>query len=328
MAKISNLETIREFQGYFREIYPNNDLSEDYIYAYFSRTVSYLCKNLSSRHNSTDSFIETVAWLFSLANKFEIDIQEAVLRRYPGVCHYCISRPCQCHKTLKQPVSRIPLYKVVEELEARYRSTATIPSVTIDWFAKQIDEIYQNNDILWTNAGPWRHLMKMQEEVGEIHEAYTGYIRGRKSKMSLANEFADVSGWIFGAWSITHRGKSFSESLKNYYMGGCPVCSKDVCVCEPRAGRSKELLDEVKLKEIQLSFLNLAEQYPNDTEVFEDLEASFQTALKSEDEGVRRQTILKARNSLGKILDSSGKVSKNANSVFKTIETLASFFGA
>ena len=327
MSLFSKSETIREFQHKFNVAYPNSDLSEDYIFAYLSRTVSYLCKSLSQEGDSINAFIETTSWLMSLANKFEVDLQESLLKRYPGVCHYCISIPCICHKTGKQPKSSLPLFKVAEELEARYRYSAAIETVSLDWMSELIESIYPNNEIIWRSAGPWRHLMKMQEEVGEIHEAYTGYLSGRKSKSELSNEFADAFGWVLAAWAISHKGISLSDSLKDYYIKGCPVCLKEVCVCAPRAGRSKELLDQVKLKELKLQISQLAEVYPRFQNIFDDLDMSFKTAIQAEDEGLRRQVILKAKEGLSDIFEKTGKASKNANALFKTLETLASIMG-
>jgi len=324
---VNNISSIRDTQEYIREMYPNVNLSEDYVYAYVSRSVSYLCKNLSQKLPSTTSFIETIVWLISLANKFGVDYQEAMLRRYPGVCHYCLSHPCQCYKTNKAPANPMPLHKIAEKLDFRFKATASLGEVSFDWMALNIDEIYRNNEVLWNASGPWHHLVKMQEEIGEIHEAYTGYLSGRKKIAALSNEFADAMGWVLGAWQITHRDVSLMDTIKDYYIEGCPVCSKVKCSCEPRAGRPKELLDEKRLEELKGKIKALSDSYPEHKEVFLYLDESFEVAIQTSDEGLKKQAILTTKDRLAKVFDKTGSVSKNANAIYKVIESIATAIG-
>lgn len=324
---IRDVNSIRETQAYILDMYPNENLTEDYIYAYVSRSVSYLCKNLSQKLPSTNSFIESIVWLMSLANKFGVDYEESMLRRYPGVCHYCLSHPCQCYKTNKAPANPMPLHKVAEKLEFRFKSTASLGDVDFDFMAKNIDEIYRNNEVLWKSAGPWHHLVKMQEEIGEIHEAYTGYLSGRKNITALSHEFADAMGWILGAWQITHRGVSLKDTIKDYYIEGCPVCSQVKCSCEPRAGRPKELLDERRLEDLKGKIKELSKAYPEHKELFLYLDDSFEVAIETSDEGLKKQAILTTKDRLAKLFEKTGDASKNANAIYKVIESIATVIG-
>jgi len=43
-----------------------------------------------------DEFADVLAWLASLANVVNIDLEAAALRKYSGKCPKCSQRPCQC----------------------------------------------------------------------------------------------------------------------------------------------------------------------------------------------------------------------------------------
>ena len=44
----------------------------------------------------SDEFADVFAWLCSLANLFEIDLSEALLKKYNNACSRCRKAPCEC----------------------------------------------------------------------------------------------------------------------------------------------------------------------------------------------------------------------------------------
>jgi len=52
---------------------------------------------------STEAIEEEVAdvfaWLCSLGNLLDIDLSEALIRKYPDVCYRCQKAPCQCKES-------------------------------------------------------------------------------------------------------------------------------------------------------------------------------------------------------------------------------------
>lgn len=46
-----------------------------------------------------DEIGDVFAWLCSLANLVKIDISEALMRKYPGICYRCGKAPCECVET-------------------------------------------------------------------------------------------------------------------------------------------------------------------------------------------------------------------------------------
>ncbi|MEI9969539.1 MAG: hypothetical protein WDM87_13295 [Terracidiphilus sp.] len=64
--------------------------------------------------------------------------------------------------------------------------------ISFDWAAKALAEIYPANEILWRRVGPTLHFIKLQEEVGEVHESMVSVITKRKDIQSVSDEIADV----------------------------------------------------------------------------------------------------------------------------------------
>jgi NTP pyrophosphatase (non-canonical NTP hydrolase) len=50
------------------------------------------------KNSASEELADIIAWSNSLANLLEIDIEEALLNKYPNKCSKCDSNPCQCAK--------------------------------------------------------------------------------------------------------------------------------------------------------------------------------------------------------------------------------------
>ena len=48
----------------------------------------------------SDEIGDVFAWLCSIANLLEIDISDALMNKYPGVCYRCGKVPCECTDSL------------------------------------------------------------------------------------------------------------------------------------------------------------------------------------------------------------------------------------
>jgi len=45
-----------------------------------------------------EELADVLAWVASFANVMDIDLEEALKRKYPGKCYYCNSMPCRCEE--------------------------------------------------------------------------------------------------------------------------------------------------------------------------------------------------------------------------------------
>ena len=46
----------------------------------------------------SEEIADIIAWTNSLANLLDIDIEKALLEKYPKKCIKCNSSPCQCYR--------------------------------------------------------------------------------------------------------------------------------------------------------------------------------------------------------------------------------------
>jgi len=98
---VMNME-LREFQEMIREIYFHKDSKRgvEKTFLWFIEEVGELSEAIrkNNRNAMEEEFADVLAWLASLANLLEIDLEEAVNKKYPGVCPYCGKKPCECEE--------------------------------------------------------------------------------------------------------------------------------------------------------------------------------------------------------------------------------------
>jgi NTP pyrophosphatase (non-canonical NTP hydrolase) len=91
---------IAEFQQMMKELYFERD-SERGIkgtYKWFVDEVQELGEALegNDKEATEKEFADVVAWLSSLSNLMNVDLEKAALNKYPHKCPRCKHSPCQC----------------------------------------------------------------------------------------------------------------------------------------------------------------------------------------------------------------------------------------
>ncbi|NJF24659.1 MazG nucleotide pyrophosphohydrolase domain-containing protein [Thermococcus sp. Bubb.Bath] len=93
---------IREFQDMIRGIYFHKDSKRgvEKTFLWFVEEVGELSEAIRKRDRESmeEEFADVLAWLASLANLLEIDLEKAARKKYPGVCPYCGKKPCECEE--------------------------------------------------------------------------------------------------------------------------------------------------------------------------------------------------------------------------------------
>jgi hypothetical protein len=312
---------VKDAQKYIALLYPNEDRDASYVFGYAVRHIGYLSKALTQRKAPLTEFIRSISWLFALANKLNVDIEEAVLNRYPGVCPYCLSQRCVCAQTGKKPHRPIPAYKVSEELfylaQPYLRNRHTLQTL-----ASGITEVYPNNLTTWDAIGAWKHTSKFSEELAEIHEAFSKYFAKTKPHSAVAEEFADLFAWLLTAWRISLPHVDIDEAFITYYQNGCPVCARQKnCTCAKFADLSSNLVDPVAIHQLKDAFIALVKELGIADEDVAEIEKSLKSAAESQSEPVARTAVEQAKSKVAeieKILESGAKNTKNAGAIVST----------
>lgn len=91
---------IHEFQDMMRRIYFHRDSKRGVkrTYDWLLEEVGELGAALKGRDVKAmeDEFADVIAWLSSLANVVEIDLERATLTKYDDTCPRCKKSPCEC----------------------------------------------------------------------------------------------------------------------------------------------------------------------------------------------------------------------------------------
>ena len=90
---------IKEFQNLIHQIYFTRDVRRgpDKTFLWLLEEVGELTR--AYRRGEGDigkEMADVMAWLVSLANLLEIDLETELLKKYPRVCPLCSSIPCTC----------------------------------------------------------------------------------------------------------------------------------------------------------------------------------------------------------------------------------------
>jgi NTP pyrophosphatase (non-canonical NTP hydrolase) len=91
---------INEFQTMMRRIYFHHDAKRgaEGTYHWLMEEVKELGEAIKggNRKALENEFADVLAWLSSLANVVNINLEKAAIKKYDGVCTKCRRVPCEC----------------------------------------------------------------------------------------------------------------------------------------------------------------------------------------------------------------------------------------
>ncbi len=94
------MTSIREFQELMRRLYYERDSKRgiERTFMWLVQEVGELSRAIlrNDRENIEEEVADVLAWLASLCNLLDIDMEAAVMKKYPGRCPKCGSIPCRC----------------------------------------------------------------------------------------------------------------------------------------------------------------------------------------------------------------------------------------
>ncbi|MEE2642002.1 MAG: MazG nucleotide pyrophosphohydrolase domain-containing protein [Planctomycetota bacterium] len=92
--------TLADFQALIRDMYFEKDVSRgiDGTFMWLMEEIGELATSLRSgdREERLGEFADVLAWLATIANVAEIDLNEAILRKYGTGCPGCNKLVCVC----------------------------------------------------------------------------------------------------------------------------------------------------------------------------------------------------------------------------------------
>jgi NTP pyrophosphatase (non-canonical NTP hydrolase) len=218
MASFKGNQSIEDFQIFNGIVYgPTDDrlYSMTDLLSHQQRFAMRALKGIrkDDKKQIKENLLISFSFLFAIANRLHINLEDEVWKRFPTMCSYCGKKPCVCKKV--KPKSR---KKITPKDSLRPRSLAE--------FQKMFNEIYPQKNSTLADAG-----VHFAEEVGEVSEATNNFLgQHRPSQFeAIKHEMADCISCTFG---IANSAKiNVADELEKLFYKNCHICHKAPCTC-------------------------------------------------------------------------------------------------
>ena len=93
---------LSEFQTLIRALYQKKDEKRGALatFAWLVEEVGEVANIVKGKDVEPEALgaelADVIAWAFSLANIYGIDLEQAVMKKYPSYCKKCGKKPCEC----------------------------------------------------------------------------------------------------------------------------------------------------------------------------------------------------------------------------------------
>ena len=163
------------------------------------------------------NLVITTGWYISLLNRLHINLAQIVWQRFPRLCSYCGSSPCNCKITKPKTRAKIEIKNCRQPR-------------TLKEYQTMFNEIYPAKTRNLEHAG-----IHLAEEDGELSEAVQSFHGSHDCKYfgHIIEEAADYFSCLMGIFNSTNL--DFETEMMNFYTKNCHSCHKVPCVCNFKA---------------------------------------------------------------------------------------------
>ena len=95
---------ISEFQNLIKELYYHQDskrgIKDTFIWLVeeIGEIANLLKEKSLDKEKVSQELADVIAWTISIANLLEIDVDNALKKKYPNKCVKCNKNPCECNR--------------------------------------------------------------------------------------------------------------------------------------------------------------------------------------------------------------------------------------
>jgi len=218
MAGVEKQTTIGQFQSFIREVYGVPNDRHFSLWDMLSNMERFTMRGLKGiRKNDYNkakyNLLVSLSWFASILNRLHIDLEDAAWKRFPYMCSYCASCPCECRE------------KGIKSRQDTKLDEGKRPA-SLEGFQDMFEKIYPSEQRTTEHAG-----IHLAEELGEFSEAVLGYMGEHREEtfQELMLEAADIFSCMIGVFNSMKT--SLSEELSMMFHNGCHVCHKSPCCC-------------------------------------------------------------------------------------------------
>lgn len=226
---------LAQWQRHFRDIY--GDINEQRApEIVWGRLVEHMSGLARSVRNDDKGRIEhfaprAFAWIFALASRLEMDLEEVMWACYPNHCPHCRKQEgCTCMSEKNTGTRPRRLSDTVEVSDLQQKQPK--PRHLQDWMM-MLNRVYSISN---TELEKYKILVHLQEECAEVHEAMRHKLTTHPkrppevSELHLRQEMADLFAWTAAIHNFL-RLNPIESYLERLYVPLCPECSHKPCDC-------------------------------------------------------------------------------------------------
>jgi hypothetical protein len=326
---LSGHESVSQLQSHLSRIYAkqNEKIGVETILMRLLEAASEVTSPFGLEEGGHGPFLRTLSWFFTFCSSddVKIDIEQAVVRRYPELCPKCKQSGCICERTYGVAGRARHFGTSAEHFQSKAeRMIANVSGDLRDlsWFSKTLSDIYLVNLARW-KVNRYYFPTKLLRETGKLANGYRCYLNARDTagkshaKVRLENDAADFFAWLIAYWQLTASelpNANLQDRFVARYGNGCPYCHQIECACSPAMTRTNraqiarlEDLDDNddnkrKIEELIGDIINSLDQFP-------ELDKKYKLELR------QQKPAKEISLTLNKILGGLDKVDKASTSV-------------
>lgn len=217
--KFSASQKVSEFQKFIQDVY---GLPDDRLFSLsdlVSNQERFTMRALKGIRKGDKEKLKTnlliaFSWVFAIANRLKIDVENNLWKRFPYTCSYCGASPCQCKKTKSSERAKISVNNNAKPQD-------------LAGFQKMFEKIYPSPSRTLIFAG-----VHLAEEMGELSESIHCFLGEHKQVqfVSIEEELADFISCIFG---VANSAKiDMAKELEKTFFNNCHICHEAPCSCK------------------------------------------------------------------------------------------------
>lgn len=206
--------TVEKLLDVFRKIYSVQDARlydlEDLMYYHQKWLLRYVSDQKKNKQQlSIEKLMASISWFFGIIDRFNINLQPLLEKRYSFKCPFCMDIPCACGETRNKakktgrPVSGNPK--------------------TVDGWQAVIRKIYPNK--------PEFSKLSILLAQDIFHQSFRNFRQssGKRNMKEIETACADYFVELLKV--ANNLDIDLTESYLSTYLKGCYVCRKTPCAC-------------------------------------------------------------------------------------------------
>lgn len=168
-------------------------------------------KKNDRKTEAIEKLLVSLAWYFAIIERFQIDLQKLLEKRYSFKCPFCLEIPCNCQKL------------TTKKSQKTGRPVSGSPSDLVGW-QKVVEKIYPKESVEFRNLEILR-----QKDI--LHQTFRRF-RQSSGKRSLHEiEIASVDYFVELLKIANNLQIDLAEEYYSLLKNGCFVCYKTPCEC-------------------------------------------------------------------------------------------------